>query len=115
MFPEHLPIPAEEFSKMLDEARRGSVKTMGQLLMLHRDILSTMARSLIPAELAAKNAPSDLVQETLLGAYRGLAEFRGTSEGEFLKWLKQILLHTALDFVRAFRGRSMREIGREES
>src|SRR5262249_21818788 len=43
---------------------------------------------------------SDLVAETMLRAHQGLGQFRGSSEGELLAWLRQILNNVAIDCVR---------------
>src|SRR5262245_49919740 len=40
---------------------------------------------------------SDLVQEALVRALRGLAECRAPTEAEFVAWLRTILRHTAID------------------
>src|SRR5262245_41619062 len=42
---------------------------------------------------------SDLVQESLLKAHRQREQFRGTSEGELLGWLRQILANSLADLV----------------
>ena len=46
---------------------------------------------------------SDIVQQTLLEAHRGLGKFTGESEGEWLAWLRQILTHNTQDFIRRCR------------
>ena len=63
----------------------------------------------------AKVDASDLVQQTMLEAHRGFADFRGTSEGEWLAWLRQILAHNAADFIRRYRGTEKRQVRREGS
>jgi RNA polymerase sigma-70 factor (ECF subfamily) len=65
--------------------------------------------------LKSKVDASDLVQQTLLEAHRGLANFRGTTEGEWLAWLKRILSHNAADFVRRYHGVEKRCAAREVS
>jgi len=63
--------------------------------------------------LQAKVDPSDLVQQTLLEAYRGLDGFQGQTEGEWLAWIKQILKHNATDYIRSYKGTAKRRIQRE--
>ena len=58
---------------------------------------------------------SDLVQETMLEAYRDFDRFSGTSEQEWLAWLRRILTHNAADFVRRYRGTAKRQPRREVS
>jgi RNA polymerase sigma-70 factor, ECF subfamily len=56
----------------------------------YRSYLLMLARMQVSPKLRAKVAPSDLVQETLLRAVQGLAQFRG--EGAALRaWLNGIL------------------------
>jgi RNA polymerase sigma-70 factor (ECF subfamily) len=43
---------------------------------------------------------SDVVHDALLHAQQKLGDFRGRSEGEFVKWLQQILHRTFIDNVR---------------
>ena len=56
---------------------------------------------------------SDLVQQTLLEAYRDFGRFHGATEGEWLGWLRQILSHNAADFVRQFCKTDKRQARRE--
>jgi RNA polymerase sigma-70 factor (ECF subfamily) len=46
---------------------------------------------------------SDLVQQTMLEAYRGFPQFDGGTEGEWLAWLRKILSHNTQDFIRRMR------------
>jgi RNA polymerase sigma-70 factor (ECF subfamily) len=56
---------------------------------------------------------SDLVQQTMLEAHRGFTKFQGSSEAEWLAWLRRILDHNAADFVRRYRATGKRAVGRE--
>lgn len=70
-----------------------------------------MARLHLPARLAAKLDPSDIVQLTMLQAHQGLAGFRGSSPQEMAAWLRQILArnlaHAARDFARQKRNAAL--------
>ena len=61
----------------------------------------------------AKVDATDLVQTTLLEAYRAFDKFEGASEGEWLAWLRRILSHNATDFVRQYCGTAKRQMRRE--
>ena len=63
--------------------------------------------------LRAKVDASDLVQETMLEAFRDFERFGGASEQEWLAWLKRILAHNVADFVRRYRGTAKRQARRE--
>jgi RNA polymerase sigma-70 factor, ECF subfamily len=83
------------------------------LLDRYRGYLRMLAESRLDRRLRAKIDPSDIVQETMMQAFRAWGDLRGTSEGERLAWLRQILIRTLLHAVRDF-GRSKRNVAREQ-
>jgi RNA polymerase sigma-70 factor, ECF subfamily len=78
---------------LLAHARQGEEQDLGRLLQLYRNYLTIMATAQLDARLRRRMSPSDLVQETMLGAYRDFRKFRGQTEGELVAWLRQILIH----------------------
>jgi DNA-directed RNA polymerase specialized sigma24 family protein len=54
------------------------------------------------------------VQQTLLEAYAKRHQFRGSTEGKWLAWLRQALAPNLADALRAF-GQAMRDVARERS
>ena len=58
---------------------------------------------------------SDLVQQTLLEAHQGFADFKAKSEAEWLASLRGILKHNTLDFARKYQGTAKRDMKREFS
>lgn len=101
--------------KLLDGARQGEPRVLGDLLQVYRNYLTILASTQLDRRLRRRMNPSDLVQETMLAAHRDFEQFRGDSEREFLGWLRQILincLHHAIDtHVKA----KMRDVRREIS
>jgi RNA polymerase sigma-70 factor (ECF subfamily) len=79
--------------KLLAEARRDRGDSLGRLLELYRNYLHLVARTQIDLHLRAQVSASDLVQETFLDACRDFAQFRGSTEAEFVAWLRRILVH----------------------
>jgi RNA polymerase sigma-70 factor (ECF subfamily) len=77
---------------------------VGTLLHRFRPYLLAIARTELPRNLAA----SDLVQDTLIRGVDGFAGFRGTTNGELARWLRQILQNQAAA-VRRHQGRQKRE------
>jgi len=95
------------------EARAGDLEQLGRILESCRDYLSIMATRGLGHDLSAKGGASDLVQETLLGAYRDFGSFRGQSRDELLIWLQTILRNNLAVFRRRYRGTQKRRVARE--
>jgi RNA polymerase sigma-70 factor (ECF subfamily) len=96
--------------ELLQRARAGSDSALGDLLELYRNYLALLARLQIGRRLQGKVDPADLVQETFLKAHRDFAQFRGTSEGEWVSWLRQILAMNVGHLVRRYCGTRRRDI-----
>jgi RNA polymerase sigma-70 factor (ECF subfamily) len=79
-----------------------------------RSYLRLLARLQLPPRLAPKLDASDIVQQTLVQAYRALGGFRGRTEAELIAWLRQILAHNLAHAARDH-GRQKRDAGREVS
>jgi RNA polymerase sigma-70 factor, ECF subfamily len=95
---------------LLGQARAGDGPALGQLLELYRHYLALLARMQIGRRLQGKVDASDLVQETFLKAHRGFAQFRGSSEGELVSWLRQILAANLANLVHRHYGRQRRDV-----
>jgi RNA polymerase sigma-70 factor, ECF subfamily len=77
-----------------------------------RSYLRLLARMQLPAKLAPKVDASDVVQQTMVQAYQGLGQFRGSTPQEMAGWLRKILANQMAHLVRDF-GRLKRDAGRE--
>ena len=64
-------------------------------------------------DLLPKGGGSDLVQDTLLGAYRDFGTFHGRSRDELLAWLRKILENNLSVFRRRYRGTRKRRVSLE--
>src|SRR5438067_1160990 len=95
---------------LLRLAQTGNGPALGQLLELYRDYLALLARLQIGRRLQGKVDASDLVQETFLKAHRDFARFRGTTEAEWVSWLRQILAFNVAHLVRHYYGTRRRDI-----
>jgi RNA polymerase sigma-70 factor (ECF subfamily) len=99
-------------SELIARARGGDAPALGRLLDAGRHYLAVLARARLAGRLRARVGESDLVQQTLLDAYRGFPDFRGTAEAEWLAWLRRTLDHNAADLARRH-GAGRRDAGRE--
>ena len=96
--------------QLLALARSGSTAALGQVLELYRDYLMLLARLQISRRLQSKVDESDLVQETFLQAHEHFSGFRGTTEGELMAWLRQILATTLANVMRHYYGTQRRDV-----
>ncbi len=96
--------------QLLQEARAGDAATLGRLLELYRRYLRLLARVQIGQRLRGKVDASDLVQETFLEAHQNFARFRGTTEAELIRWLRQILAANLADLFRRYLGTQGRDV-----
>src|SRR3954471_18372767 len=94
-------------------ARRGDAESLGRVLESCREYLARVAAGGLDADLAAKGGISDLVQESLLGACRDFAAFRGRTRDELQAWLRKVMLNNLAVFRRRYRGTDKRRIARE--
>jgi RNA polymerase sigma-70 factor (ECF subfamily) len=99
----------------IEAARAGDDTMLGCVLESCRTyLLAVAARGLAP-DLLAKGGPSDVVQETLLGAYRDFTKFRGATREELLAWLRTILRNHLSVLRRRYRGTLKRRVAAEVS
>jgi len=102
-----------EAVRWLPAARAGSAEALGEALEACRGYLLLIARRELGPDLQAKAGASDLVQQTFLEAQRDFARFHGTDEGEWLAWLRRLLLNNLANFVRDYRETTKRQVARE--
>jgi RNA polymerase sigma-70 factor, ECF subfamily len=97
-----------------EELRRGGLSPqLAAALQQQRTQLRRLAGLRLGRRLSAKVDPSDIVQETLLRASRGIGQFRGGPQ-RLRSWLGRILDRTVLDALRRFGRARCRDPRREE-
>jgi RNA polymerase sigma-70 factor (ECF subfamily) len=107
-----LQMPTEP-ETLLILAKAGCGLALGRLLARHRNSLAEQASGQLGPRLRVKLDVEDLLQEVSLEAYRDIRQFRGSSEAEFLAWLRQILNTIMLNQVRRYYGTRRRDLRRE--
>jgi len=100
--------------QLIEGARTGTEADLGPLLDLYRNYLRLLARLEIGRRLQGKLDASDLVQETFLEAHRNFALFQGSSEGQFVSWLRQILAAKVANLLRHYFGTQGRDVRLEQ-
>jgi len=91
-------------------AKSGYSRALVRLLDRYRHALAKQARSQVGRRLRVKMDVDDLLQEVSLEAYRDIGKFRGSTEGEFLSWLRKILDSILLNQVRHYFGTARRNL-----
>jgi RNA polymerase sigma-70 factor, ECF subfamily len=84
-------------------------------LVRFRPWLMLLTRTQIDRDFQGKFDASDIVQQTLIEAWRSAARFRGTTDAERIAWLRRILAHVLSHEVRRYAGTFKRSVGREFS
>lgn len=100
-------------SELILGARDGDDECRDQLFEICRSYLGFAARAQVESWLRVKVDASDLVQQTMLEAHRDFAKFEGTTEQEWLGWLRRILVHNVSDFIRRYKGTAKRRVQKE--
>jgi RNA polymerase sigma-70 factor (ECF subfamily) len=96
--------------QLFHRARAGDAPALGRLLELYRAYLVVVARVEIGRRLQGKVDASDVVQEAFLGAWRDFPQFRGSTQAEFVGWLRQILASLLANLVRHYQGTQRRDV-----
>jgi RNA polymerase sigma-70 factor (ECF subfamily) len=104
---------AVSVSDLLTGARAGDAAALDRLFAASRAYVRLLARVRVGGRLQAKVDPSDVVQQTLLEAYRGFGQFQGRTSAEWRAWLRNIAEHNAADVARHYQGTDKRQLGRE--
>lgn len=108
-----MTVPSSDMARWLSAARTGSSEALGQMLETCRAYLLLIAGRELDVQLRAKGGASDLVQETLLEAFRDFAGFHGDTEQELLAWLRQLLFNNLSNFSRRYLGTAKRGAAKE--
>jgi RNA polymerase sigma-70 factor (ECF subfamily) len=104
---------ADNAAQWLAAARAGSPEALGRALEACRGYLLLIAQQELQPELRAKGGASDLVQETFIKAHRHFDRFQGSTEAEWLAWLRRLLLNNLADFRRLYQEADKRRADRE--
>jgi len=104
---------AAEIELLLAEAKAGADGALGRLLEQYSQYLTLLARMRIGKRLQGKVDAADLVQEVFLNVHRQFPQFRGTSEAEFVSWLRRIMAGQFALTLRRYMGTKGRDVNLE--
>ncbi len=94
-------------------AKAGSSPALVRLLDRYRGPLVEQAQGRVGRRLRVKLDIEDLLQDVSLEAYRDIGRFRGSTEGEFVCWLRRILATILMNHLRHYFGTGRRDLRRE--
>lgn len=84
---------SDDAAVWLRQALAGDPSSLEKLLEWYHGYLIVLSRARCDARLQQRVGPADLVQETLLEAFRDFESFSGSTTAQFTGWLRQILIH----------------------
>jgi RNA polymerase sigma-70 factor (ECF subfamily) len=105
-------LPPDE---LLRQARLGDRDALGRLLEAQRAALLRRAEGQLAGRVAVRAGASDVIQQTLLEAYRNFLQFAGRDARELVAWLHSILDHNVAAVIRDHSLLQKRNVGRERS
>ena len=92
---------------LLEQARAGDEQALSQAFEQYRRRLAVLVHFKLSPRARDFSDVEDVVQETLLRAFRDIGRFTYQSPGSFLRWLSTIADHVIVDRVR-YQGRERR-------
>lgn len=107
--------PVADVSKLIAAFGRGDVEAGNALMTRYRPWLQLLARLQLDQRIQKRVDASDVVQQAMLEACRDFPAFRGTTEGEFRAWLRQILAHAMGRQLREHLGTKKRDMRQDVS
>ena len=93
--------------ELLERARAGDEQALSQAFEQYQRRLAVLVHFKLSPRARTFQEVEDVVQETLLRAFRDVDRFSYRSPGSFLRWLSSIADHVIVDRVR-YRGRERR-------
>jgi RNA polymerase sigma-70 factor (ECF subfamily) len=85
-----------EQTTLIERAKRGDAAAFNALVRHVRPRLETAIRARVGSHLAARVEVDDLLQETLLWAFRSIESFRWRGDESFFRWLRGVAEHVIL-------------------
>jgi RNA polymerase sigma-70 factor (ECF subfamily) len=99
--------------QLFTSARAGSNSSLGRLLTLYSNYLKLLVAAQLDDRLRGRVSASDIVQESFFEAHRDFGQFRGQSPGEFVVWLRRIVVNNILRVVEQHVLTEKRDVRRE--
>jgi len=109
-----MPRHAPDTDELLRRAEHGDDQARQAVLVRHRERLKQMVAVHMDRRLAARVDPSDVVQEALLDAARGLDDYLRQRPLPFYPWLRRLAWERLIELHRRHLHAQKRSVQREE-
>jgi RNA polymerase sigma-70 factor (ECF subfamily) len=86
---------------LLERVKGGDTQALSDLFQMHSRRLAVLIHYKLNPELRRITEVEDILQDTLLEAYRDLDQFQYRKSGSFLNWLSTIADHVIADLARS--------------
>jgi RNA polymerase sigma-70 factor (ECF subfamily) len=96
-------------------AKAGDTAALGRLLERYRNYMALLVRIQVGRRLSRKVDADDLLQEVGLEIHRKIAIFRGSTEREFLSWVRRMIGSILANQLRHFLGTKARDLRLERA
>jgi RNA polymerase sigma-70 factor (ECF subfamily) len=93
--------PVTSSHGLVERVKQGDQDAFTQLFMKYRSRLAVLVHYKLGPNLRRDADVDDVLQETLLRAYRDIARFEYQASGSFMSWLARIADHVIVDMARA--------------
>lgn len=109
-----MPNAAPDTDELLRRAEHGDGQARQAVLVRHRERLKQMIAVRLDRRLAARVDPSDIVQDVLLDAARGLDDYLRQRPVPFYPWLRQLAWDRLIELHRRHLHAKRRSVKREQ-
>ncbi|MDA8745833.1 sigma-70 family RNA polymerase sigma factor [Rubripirellula amarantea] len=109
------PSSYDHRSGLLQLAREGNASAIEDLFACYQHYLRLLAHSGLSSKVKTRVTVSDVIQETFLHAFEAFEQFRGASTGEFVAWIRSILVSRIADAHEKHLHAARRDVRREVS
>ena len=90
-------------SMLIQAAQSGDREALGQLLMLHSQMLSRRLTTRMPPSLLRTTSVDDILQQAFSDAFRDIDRFHEGGAGSFYAWLSAIAEHRLQNAIKSFK------------
>lgn len=109
------PARVEHRTGLLRRACAGNTAAVEELFACYQHYLRLLAHTGLSPSVRTRVTVSDVIQETLLHAFESFGQFRGETIGEFVAWIRSILVSRIADAHEKHIAAARRDVRREVS